>query len=111
MTALLLKALSFVVMIGLGFVLKNKGFFAATDQRVISNIVMNITFPVAIITSFASLNLQLSLFAIIFIGIGCNLTMIGVGLLLSRGRSSTTQSLFMINMSGYNIGLTMGIGT
>jgi predicted permease len=105
MTALLLKALSFIVMIGLGFVLKNKGFFAATDQRVVSNIVLNITFPAAIITSFATLSLQMSLFSIIFIGIGCNLIMIGVGLLLSRGRSNTTRSLFMINMSGYNIGL------
>lgn len=105
MTEILLKALSFILIIALGYILKHKGFFAPQDPRVVSNLVLNITFPAAIINSFAAINLELSLFSIILIGLACNFLMFGLGFLLSRGRDDATRALFMLNVSGFNIGM------
>ena len=105
MAEILLKALSFILIIALGYILKHKGFFAPQDPRVVSNIVLNITFPAAIINSFAAIKLELSLFSIILIGLLCNILMFGLGYLLARRKDEKTQALFMLNVAGFNIGM------
>ncbi|NCB00448.1 MAG: AEC family transporter [Clostridia bacterium] len=105
MTGILLKALAYVFIILLGYILKIKGFFAPGDQRVVSNIVMNITFPAAIITNFASLKLDRSLYSIIVLGVILNLALIALGWLFSRGKPDGTRGLYMLSVSGFNIGL------
>lgn len=104
MSMVLLKITAYLVMIALGYGLKRTGFFHPTDFRVVSNIVMNITLPAAVITSFASMAIQTSMIFIVALGLACNLVMLGVGALLSRRRSLPTRTLFMMNMPGYNIG-------
>ncbi len=104
MSPVLLKAPAYLLIITLAFVLKKKGFFHPGDYRVISNIVMNITLPAAVVTSFASLTLDSALFFMILIGLVCNLLMLAVGYLLSRKRSDATRALYMLNSPGYNIG-------
>lgn len=105
MTEILLKALAYVFIIMLGYTLKVKGFFAPGDQRVVSNIVMNITFPAAIITNFASLKLDRSLYSIIVLGVILNLFLIALGWFLSRSKPDGTRGLYMLSVSGFNIGL------
>lgn len=105
MAAILLKALAYVFIILLGYTLKVKGFFAPGDQRVVSNIVMNITFPAAIITNFAALELDRSLYSIIVLGIVLNLGLIGLGWLFSRRQPDGTRGLYVLSVSGFNIGL------
>jgi len=79
MAEILLKALAYVFIILLGYILKVKHFFAPGDQRVVANIVMNITFPAAIITNFAALKLDRSLYSIIVLGVILNLGLIALG--------------------------------
>lgn len=104
MTTVLLKALAYLFIILLGYVLKKTGFFQPADYRVVSNIVMNITLPAAVITSFASLTIDPALLFMVLIGLACNILMLVVGFVLSRRRSDATRALYMINFPGYNIG-------
>ena len=52
MFAILVKALSFVLIIAAGYGLKKVGLFCATDYRIVMKIIMHLTLPAVIITSF-----------------------------------------------------------
>ena len=88
----------------MGYLLKRKGFFKASDFRIISKIVLNITLPCAVISNFNNLKIDMSLLFLIFIGIICNLVTVGAGYLVALKKSDDEKAFNMINFSGYNIG-------
>lgn len=104
MTIILLKAFALVLIGFLGYILKTIGFFAPNDYKLISKIVLNITLPAALITSFADFTMNLSLLFVILLGLVCNLIPMLWGLLLSTKRDSGTKAFYMLNISGLNIG-------
>ncbi len=100
----LIKALSFILIIVMGYVLKRKGFFKPEDFYLISKIVIRITLPCAIISNFSNFTMEKSLLLLFFLGIGCNLIMVGIGYLMNLKKGGEQQAFDMINLSGYNIG-------
>ena len=68
MEQVLTKALAFVAVIALGYFLKKRGFFKPHDYELIAKIVLNITLPCAVITSFASFKMDYTLFILTLIG-------------------------------------------
>ena len=53
MLVVLSKAIAFVLIILIGYICKRRGVFAPTDYQLVSKIVLNITLPCAVISSFA----------------------------------------------------------
>ena len=104
MIEVLTKATVFIAIIVMGYLLKRKGFFKASDFRIISKIVLNITLPCAVISNFNNLKIDMSLLFLIFIGIICNLVTVGAGYLAALKKSDDEKAFNMINFSGYNIG-------
>ena len=104
MIEVLTKATVFIAIIVMGYLLKRKGFFKASDFRIISKIVLNITLPCAVISNFNNLKIDMSLLFLIFIGIICNLVTVGAGYLVAFKQSDDEKAFNMINFSGYNIG-------
>ena len=104
MIEVLTKATVFIAIIVMGYLLKRKGFFKASDFRTISKIVLNITLPCAVISNFNNLKIDMSLLFLIFIGIICNLVTVGAGYLVALKKSDDEKAFNMINFSGYNIG-------
>ena len=104
MIEVLTKATVFIAIIVMGYLLKRKGFFKASDFRIISKIVLNITLPCAVISTFNNLKIDMSLLFLIFIGIICNLVTVGAGYLVALKKSDDEKAFNMINFSGYNIG-------
>ena len=104
MIEVLTKATVFIAIIVMGYLLKRKGFFKASDFRIISKIVLNITLPCAVISNFNNLKIDMSLLFLIFIGIMCNLVTVGAGYLVALKKSDDEKAFNMINFSGYNIG-------
>ncbi|MBC8535406.1 AEC family transporter [Feifania hominis] len=100
----LLRAFCFVFLIFLGFILKRVGLFKQGEYRVISKVVLNITLPAAVITSFATYDSPPSLLILVVIGFACNLLMFGVGYITSRGKPAGERAFRMLNYPGYNIG-------
>ena len=101
---ILLRAGSFISIIGLGYFLKRIGFFKDEDFSLLSKITIRITLPCAIITSFAGKTIDPALLVLSFLAIGCGLLYILIGFLINRKTSVEQQSFEMLNLAGYNIG-------
>lgn len=104
MTAVLTKAFAFVAIIAMGYILKRVGFFHAKDFYLISNIVIKITLPAAIVSNFSKITMDYSLLAMCLIGLLCNFVTIAVGYGINIRKPKKTRAFAMLNMSGYNIG-------
>ena len=104
MLIVLSKALAFVLIILIGYLLKKRGFFAPTDYQLVSKIVLNITLPCAVITSFAHFQMDFSLLVAVALGLGGNLVMIAVALLLTRRETVAAKIFYIFSLAGYNIG-------
>ncbi len=102
--AMLMKALEFIAVIVMGYVLKKAGFFHADDFYLLSKIVIRITLPCAVITNFSRIGMESSMLILCVIGIVCNLVMVAIGYALNLKRSGEKKAFDMLNLSGYNIG-------
>ena len=104
MASVLWKAISFAFIIFLAFGLKKLGLFKPTDYTVMVKIVLNITLPAAVIVSFATTTLDLSMLIVTLLGFLANGAMLLIGLGLSRKKSKALRALYAICTPGYNIG-------
>ena len=105
MEAILVKACGFLFMIALGFVLKRIGLFSVEDSGVLSKIVLKITLHMAIISNFKGLELSSSFLIAIIIGFVVHFVAIAVVLLVTRKKPAEQRAFYIINTSGFNIGL------
>lgn len=104
MLIVLSKALAFVLIILIGYICKRRGVFAPTDYQLISKIVLNITLPCAVISSFAHFQLDLSLLAAVALGLSGNCVMLFVALMLTRRETLAAKIFYIFSLAGYNIG-------
>jgi hypothetical protein len=98
------QPLLFLFIILLANLLKRLGMFSEKDGHVLSQIVMNITLPAAIIAGFQSFELVPSLFLLILLGIAINATLMGLAFLVMRKQSKGMQGYALFNTPTYNIG-------
>ena len=104
MLVVLSKAIAFVLIILIGYMCKRRGVFAPTDYQLVSKIVLNITLPCAVISSFAHFQLDLSLLAAVALGLSGNCVMILIALLLTRRETLAAKIFYIFSLAGYNIG-------
>ncbi len=105
MAAVLEKAGSFFVIIFFAYALKKLGFFQAKDYRLIAKIVLNITLPAAVISSFAGLGqMTENLYYLVFLGFLCNIAMLVLAYFFSRKKNRPERAFFLFSVPGYNIG-------
>ena len=104
MLVVLSKAIAFVLIILIGYICKRRGVFAPTDYQLVSKIVLNITLPCAVISSFAHFQLDLSLLAAVALGLSGNCVMILVALMLTRRETLAAKIFYIFSLAGYNIG-------
>ena len=104
MLVVLSKAIAFVLIILIGYMCKRRSVFAPTDYQLISKIVLNITLPCAVISSFAHFQLDLSLLAAVALGLSGNCVMLFVALMLTRRETLAAKIFYIFSLAGYNIG-------
>lgn len=104
MQTILLKALTFIFLIVLGYVLKKLQYIKMKDFNVISKIVLGVSLPGAVITNFSTMTIELSLVLILFLGLGLDLLLSGIGYLWAKRKSNEEAAFQIINLSGFNIG-------
>lgn len=100
----LAKAVAFILIIVMGYLLKKRGFFHADDFYLISKIVIRITLPAAIVSNFSRLTMDNALLWMVLLGLAANVVMVAVGYVINLGKSKDAQAFDMLNLSGYNIG-------
>lgn len=104
MAVVITKAVAFVGIILMGYLLKRGGFFQIKDFQLISRIVIYITLPAAIVSNFSKIRMDYSLLSICIFGIVCNLVTITAGYLMNASKGGEKKAFAMLNMSGYNVG-------
>lgn len=100
----LIKAIGFVLVIIIGFSLKQFKILKKEDGYTLATIIMNVTLPCALFSNANGITINGAMIILIIMGIILNLIMIAVGYLVSKGKPLPTRAAFMINCSGYNIG-------
>ena len=103
MLPVLLKSASFIFLIILGYLLKAVGLFGKEDYRIPVKIIINITLPCSVLSSFAVYRPDLSLLTLIGIGFGMNCLMLGIGFLCSRHKPRSTRAVWINCSPSYNV--------
>lgn len=104
MQEILSRAGCFIAIILLGYFLRRISFFKEGDFTVLSKIVLKITLPAAIVSSFAGKEIDLALLSLALISIGAGLVYMIVMYVLNSKRGKDAQAFEILNTAGYNIG-------
>lgn len=104
MTEVMVKALSLVLVILLAYTFKRVGILKAESRETVTKIVLNITLPAAIITSFAGYQPDPALGVMVLLGFACNVFFLLWGLLVTLGKSREERVFGALNYPGFNIG-------
>lgn len=104
MEAIFVKAIGFVLVILIGFVLKQLKVLDKRDGQTIATIIMNVTLPCALLCNANGVTLSVSMLLVLAIGTVSNLIMVLISYILSKKEGPLKQGYYMLNCSGYNIG-------
>jgi len=104
MTAVLTKAISFMLIVAGGYLLKRIGFFKKEDFRLLSRIVLSITLPCAVVSNFNGMTIDSSMLALVLLGIGGNVILLIAGYLSSKKNDPEDKGFRIQNTAGFNIG-------
>lgn len=104
MEEILIRAGSFVAIILLGYVLKRIGVFRQEDFPILSKVVIRITLPAAIVTSFSGKQIEPALLTLVLLGMGGGLIYMFLGYVTNLRKDPETKAFEILNLPGYNIG-------
>ena len=104
MADILTRAGCFAAIILLGMTLRRLGVFKEGDFRVLSTIVIKITLPATIISSFAGQTIDPKLLSLAAIGLGGGILYLLLGFVMNLRSDREKQAFEMLNLPGYNIG-------
>ncbi|PFG18412.1 hypothetical protein ATK74_3000 [Propionicimonas paludicola] len=100
----LLRALSLVAIIGIGQLAKRAGWVSTSDFSKFSKIVLGVTLPCALFTSFNTFHVEFALLGLAVFGLLVNVALQVIGYLQTRRRSRQDQAFAVFNSGSYNIG-------
>ncbi len=104
MLELLTRAGAFIGVIVLGIVLRRVGLFREEDFRVLSNIVLKVTLPAAIVISFSQNPIDSSMLILSLLGFGGGVIYMLAGYLANFKLTKEDKAFGVLNLPGYNIG-------
>ena len=104
MQDILTRAGSFVAIILLGYFMKKIGVFKDEDFSVLSKVVIRVTLPAAIVTSFAGKQIDPALLSIVLLGMGGGIVYIMIAFLVNARSTKEKKAFEILNLPGYNIG-------
>lgn len=105
MNAATQRAVASILIIAIGYAFKRFGIFKQNDYKIAAVMSLNITLPAAIITSFATFERDSSLYAVVLLGLCCNLLMLGLAWFATRRREPAERVLPLFCLPGYVIGV------
>ena len=104
MTDILSRAGAFVAIILLGYLLKRIGLFKEEDFGVLSKLLLKVTFPCAIITTFAGREIDPTMLVLALLAIGCGVIYMLVAAVINLRATREQRAFDILNLPGYNIG-------
>lgn len=105
MQTIIIKLLSMFFPLTLGYILKVIGFFGPTDYRILAKITINVTLPCAVVASFGSQHLEMSLLGVSAAAFVLNIVNCLYAVLTSRPiHDKKLRCLDIMCVTGFNMG-------
>lgn len=104
MLTILLNALSLLLIILAGYMLKRVGLVKKTDGFILSTIIMTLTLPATIIMGLNPMKMSPTFIELCVIAIIMNFTLVFLGKYLWKNQPQLDRILLMYCITGYNIG-------
>ena len=104
MEAVFSQAAIYIGTMALGYFLKRVGIFHSEDKKVLGNLIVYITLPALLISSFGGVTVDFWFLISFALGLGCNAAMVALAFLASRGKPVAMRALYTINGAGFNLG-------
>ena len=104
MINVLCKALSFLIVIVVGYYLRHKGIVDKSFRDSITKLALNVTLPAAVVSSFLSFEKNNMLFLLMLMGLVFNVILIGIGYFCSLKKERNMKIMYILSCPGYNIG-------
>lgn len=104
MVEILIKASSLVLIVALGYGIKRLGWVRASDFGIFSKLVLRVTLPCALATSFNDYDIVPSLFFLVLIGFVVNIGQQLLGYWLNRRNGPRGKAFGVFHSGTYNIG-------
>jgi len=98
------RALALVAIVGIGLGIKRLGWVSRHDFTLFSRLVLNVTLPCALVTSFNGYTLDRSLLVLSALGLGLGVTQQALAYLATLRRSRSDQAFAVLHGGNYNIG-------
>ena len=99
-----LVSIRYFCVVAIAYALKKIGVFQTSDSRLIGTIIMKLTLPAVIISSFKQVEINSWLLVCLGLGIFLNLFLLGTALLISKNMPAKTRALWAVSAPGYNLG-------
>lgn len=104
MLEIVVRALSLVAIVGIGLGIKRLGWASARDCGLFSKLVLGVTLPCALFTSFNDYHLEFALLGLTVLALVVNLTQQVLGYALAARKGRREQAFAVLNSGSYNIG-------
>ena len=99
------KAAALVLIIVIGYAIKRRGWVDGSAVGIFGKILLNITLPAAIITSFNTVEIRPDMLSVIAVGAGAVLVGLVVGFVVHHGQDRRAQAQALLSVAPFNIGL------
>lgn len=104
MGEVLIWAAVYLSVMFLGYILKQIGFFKPEDRKLLSKVILYITLPAMLISSFGTVSVDFWYLVACALGVVTNALMVILAMLASARKSPELQSIYIINGAGLNLG-------
>ncbi len=98
------RALTLVLVVVIAQLFKRAGWATTSDFTLLGRMMMYVTLPAALATSFNEFEITTQLLWLAVIGVGVNLVLQGAGYLMERPRSRQAQAFAILNTGSFNVG-------
>lgn len=104
MDAIIIKSMSYIMIIFIGYLLKQKGIVNEAGTKLLSNIIMKVTMPFMIIVNAKPYNVSMEFLWIFIFSVVIGYIAASIGWFFFRKESETKQAVAALNCAGYNVG-------
>lgn len=104
MLEIAVRALSLVAIVGIGLGIKRLGWASKHDFTLFSRLVLGVTLPCALLTSFNDYHLELALLALTALGFVVTVAQQVIGFAVASRSGRREQAFAVLNSGSYNIG-------
>ncbi len=105
MSTTTLTLLTSLCIIGIGYFIKKRNVIAEAEAKVLSKIILYVTFPALIFDTVTTLQISYSLLLLPCISLIFCLLLLGICYLLFKRESNEVKGVLLMAASGFNIGL------